>query len=312
MSRISKFIRALLFLLVAGFTAQFITEIAEARAGGRRSMGRSSKPAQSEQYRQNQPSSQPAAAPQRGGFGRALAGGIAGGFLGSMLFSSIGNAAGVGGAGGGGIGLIEIILIAGLAFLAFRWWKARQMKTAMANGTFSQSSPASSGAFGQSTGFGGTNNNANYQAAGYNSGFPQQAQDVITTGSIDSEEASDIFFRIQGAFTRRDLVPVADRLSPDMYRELNRDIEDMKMQKRINRLENISVRRVDITDRWNEGGAEHARVRFSANLLDYVVDETSGQVIEGSANEPVKFEEDWTFARTTGYAPWQLVGISQV
>lgn len=299
MSRLSKFIRILLLTLVAGFTAQFITEIAEARAGGRRSSGRSSKPAQSEQYRQNTPPNPGAAAPQRGGFGRALAGGIAGGFLGSMLFSSIGNAAGVGGGGGGGgIGLIEIILIAGLAFLAFRWWKSRQLKTAAANGSFAQ--PVSMG-------------NANYQAAPYTTtAAPQQAYQNLTTGSIESEEASDIFFRIQGAFTRRDLTPVTDRLSPDMYRELNRDIEDMKIQKRINRLENISVRGVDVTDRWNENGAEHARVRFTASLLDYVVDETSGQVIDGSANDPVKFEEDWTFARTSGYAPWQLVGISQV
>ncbi len=308
MSRSSRFVRALLFIFFAGLSAQFVSELAEARAGGRRSMGRSSRPAQSEQYRQPQNNQMPAQAPARGGFGRALAGGVAGGFLGSMLFSSMGfGAPGAGGAGGGGgFGLIEIILVAGLAFLAFRWWKSRQMKTAAAQGSFGQSG---------SSGF-GTQQNMAYQATGTEAYASANAQNPSTgmlgTGGIETEEASDIFFQIQGAFTRRDLKAVNERLSPDMYRELNLDIENLKTQKRINRLENISVRRVDVLDRWNENGAEFSKVRFTANLLDYTVDEVSGQVIEGSAYEPVKFEEDWIFTRTSGYAPWQLAGINQI
>lgn len=300
MSRISSWIRALLLTLLAAAAMEFAADVAEARAGGgRRSVGRTSRPAHSEQYRQSPPpsySNTPSAPQQRGGFGRALAGGIAGGFLGSMLFSSLGHAApGLGGGGAGGIGLIEILLIGGLAFLAFRWWKSRQQKLAPA------------GTYRQASGFG-----SSFPPQSAASQQPLQTLDMTGTGGLDTDEATDIFFKIQGAFTRRELSNVADRLSPEMYRELGRDLEEMKAAKKINRLENISVRRVDILDRWNEAGTEYARVRFTANLLDYVVDEISAQVLEGSAHEPVKFEEDWTFARTTGYAPWQLVGISQV
>lgn len=305
MSRISQFIKVLLFTFLAAMALEMTAEVAEARAGGRRSMGRSSKPAQSQQYRQTPPNNQmPAAAPpQRGGFGRALAGGIAGGFLGSMLFSSLGNAApGVGGAGGaGGIGLIEIILLGGLAFLAFRWWKSRQQQKLAAQGAFVGGQ--NSNAYAAPNAFG----NPGTQYAPQN-----QAMDALNTGGIDSEEATDIFFKVQGAFTRRDLTPVADRLNSDMYRELGFDLENLKAQKKINRLENISVRSVEVLSRWNEAGTEYASVRFTASLLDYTVDETTGQVIEGSEHEPVKFNEDWTFARTTGYAPWQLAGIAQV
>jgi predicted lipid-binding transport protein (Tim44 family) len=296
MSRLSRLVRSLIFLMVAGLSAQFVSDLADARAGNRRSMGRSSRPTQSETYRQapQQNYQTPASAPQRGGFGRALAGGIAGGFLGSMLFSSLGFGAPGVGAAGGGLGLIEIILIAGLAFVLFRWWKSRQMKTAAAQGAFSPAVPYS----------------ASPESAYASRGT--LARPELSLSSIGSEEATDIFFQVQGAFTRRDLKGVVDRLSPEMYRELNFDIEDLKLQKRINRLENISVRRVDVLDRWNEGGAEYARVRFTANLLDYTVDEISGQIIEGSSYEPVKFEEDWVFVRSSGYAPWQLAGINQI
>ncbi len=292
----SRLIKGLIFLLFAGVLAQGLSEIAEARAGRGRSMGKSSRPSYSQSYRQTPPPSyqnQPAAPQSRGGFGRALAGGIAGGFLGSMLFSSLGHAAPGAGGAAGGIGFIEIILIAGILFLAFRWWKSRQAKPAFAS----------------ANAYGAQSSSMAYNASPYAS---QTSAPLPIEGSLKTEEASDLFFRLQGAFTRRDLSSVAEILTPDMYRELAFDLDGMKAQKRINRLENISVRRVELSEMWNEAGVEYARVRFVASLLDYVTDEVTGQVLEGSAHEPVKFEEDWTFARTSQFAPWQLAGISQV
>lgn len=50
-------------------------------------------------------------------------------------------------------------------------------------------------------------------------------------------------------------------------------------------------------------------VRFTANLLDYTVDERSGAVIKGDAENSVKFEESWTFATPVGRRAWKLEGI---
>ncbi|MCX6109577.1 MAG: TIM44-like domain-containing protein [Proteobacteria bacterium] len=61
-----------------------------------------------------------------------------------------------------------------------------------------------------------------------------------------------------------------------------------------------------------EGGDEYSTVRFSANLLDYTVDERTEQGVDGSDSSPVKFEEDWTFAKPARGDAWQLVGIQQV
>ena len=47
------------------------------------------------------------------------------------------------------------------------------------------------------------------------------------------------------------------------------------------------------------------------NVLDYTVDETGNQVIEGSRTEPVKFEEYWTFVRPVGPNSWKLSAIQQ-
>ena len=85
----------------------------------------------------------------------------------------------------------------------------------------------------------------------------------------------------------------------------------MKADKKINKLDNIAVRSVDITEAWQEQGQDYVTVHFYANLLDYVVDENSGQVFSGSKTDPVKFEEYWTFTRSVGNNAWQLSAITQ-
>jgi predicted lipid-binding transport protein (Tim44 family) len=96
-----------------------------------------------------------------------------------------------------------------------------------------------------------------------------------------------------------------------MYRILQSDCENLKAAKQINHLENIAVRSVDITEAWQESGEDYITVRVYANLLDYTVDEATGQVLTGSKTDPVKFEEYWTFTRPVGANPWKLSAIQQ-
>jgi len=251
----------------------------------------------------NYRSEPPAAAPSRGGFLRNMAGGIAGGFLGSMLFNSVGRAMGGGygagpvdggygasggyGGGRGGIGLFELMVIAGLGYLGYRLFRSRQgSQAATPSGTGSMISfrmPPSEAA-----------------GAGKSAADP-----------LESETASDIFFRVQGAWTRRDLGSIQDLLGDEVRHALQTDLNELRRQKQINRLENISVREVDVGETWRDGDTDVATVRFHANLLDYTVDEASHQVLAGSDLVPVKFVEDWTFARTGRGGAWQVVGISQ-
>jgi predicted lipid-binding transport protein (Tim44 family) len=126
----------LLFAVVV-LSIGLLETIAEARAGGGRSMGsrgaRSySRPASpSPLPSQSRPLYAPAPNPLQqqagGGFMRSMAGGLMGGMLGSMLFSSFAGAgAGTGSMGGGGIGFFEIILLAGIGYLIYRFIKKRR------------------------------------------------------------------------------------------------------------------------------------------------------------------------------------------
>jgi predicted lipid-binding transport protein (Tim44 family) len=121
----------------------------------------------------------------------------------------------------------------------------------------------------------------------------------------------DTFFKIQGAWATREMSSVRPLLTDEMYHTIQNDAERLKTEKRINKLDNIAVRSVDIVEAWQESGKDYITVRFYANLVDYTVDETSGQVVSGSRTDPVKFEEYWTFVRPVGSNPWQLSAITQ-
>jgi predicted lipid-binding transport protein (Tim44 family) len=250
-----------------------------------------------------------------GGFWRSFGGGLLGGLAGGMLFHSLfGGPSAYGGAGGGGggFGLLDILVLAGIAYLIYWYLKKKRREAAATAGYYQASSvePLPQPMY-----------------------PPASDQPPITAAASDEDlerglanirqfdpsfvEAKfqdmcmDTFFKIQGAWANRDMSSVRNLLTDEMYRNFQEDADRLKAQQQINRLENIAVRSVDITEAWQESGSDFITVRVYANLLDYNVDETTGQVVSGSKTEPVKFEEYWTFTRPVGDNPWQLSAIQQ-
>ena len=320
-----KLIRMLtLTAVLVMITAIVGASCAEARAGGGRSTGsrgsRSYSPP-SRSYSQPAPARPaspayqppPMGQPQSGGFLRSMAGGVVGGMLGGMLFRGLGfGGAGGGGGGGGmggsGIGLFEIILLAGIGYLIYRYVKKRREEAPVYSGneSYQQSTPMA-----------------------YDSPYSAPAALPDPTADLDQglshirqmdaafneerfcDNAMDIFFKIQGAWMNRDLTPVGNLLAEEIKRSLQGDIDQLLRDKRVNRLENIAVRNVEIVEAWQESGEDYLMVLITANLLDYTTDDVTGQVVVGSKTDPVKFQEFWTFRRPVGPNPWRLTAIDQ-
>jgi len=300
--------------------------VAFARAGGGRSSGsrgyssggstqrapsQSSTP--SPQQRDFQQQAQPQRPPlqQPAGTGRSffsgVAGGLVGGLLGGMLFRSLGFGGGSDG-GGGGFGfsdiLIILIILAIIYFVVkrFRSRETMQMSTAGAGSVpYSYTAPPPE---------------PSYAPPVQNERGSEGLRHISETDSSFSESkfkelAEDIFFKIQGGWTKRDLKGVRHLLTPEMLNIFQQDVDRLLAEKKINRLENIAVRNVEIVDAGQDRGEEYITVKFHASLLDYVVDEASGKLISGSAADPVKFLEYWTFSRMVGEKTWVLAGITQ-
>ena len=251
---------------------------------------------------------QPAApvAPARPGMFGGLMGGLAGfaigGLLGSMLFGGMGH-------GFGGIGMMDILLIGGGLALLFMFLRRRRAAA-------EQPQPAYAGMGGayqvpEST----TSNVSATAAAEPTVSDVERGLGYIRSmdGSFDPNglvsRARDVFFDVQAGVTARDMGKLRERITPEMYADLQRQCDELRAARRTNRIERIDLHRSEISEAWQESGRDYVTVYLVGALLDYTVDDTTGSVVAGSSTDRDKLEEFWTFSRPVGPNPWQLSAI---
>ncbi len=303
------FLRKLTPLFLVFFTLCFIeagimAEYADARSrgGGRSFRSTPTKKAPAVQKQQ--------AGQQKSGFGRGLAGGLLGGALGGLLLGSMF------GMGGSGMGILPLLLLGGVGYFFYRRFMARPTGGA---------SPGYQPPPRQGNSFGG---NSSPAAGGFATPPPppsepvqsslEEGLDMIRIGDPDFdpnyfvEVASDVFFKVQAGWMRRDLSSYGHLLGEQLASEYSAQFAEMEAKGEINKLESISIRKVEVVAAGSENGEDFVTVLFTANLLDYTVDDKSGDLISGSMTEPVKFAEEWSWARPLGTQDWKLEGIKEV
>lgn len=260
--------------------------------------------------------------PSTGGwFGRSpflqgMAGGLAGGLLGSMLFggrgyATPGMAPGMAGGGGGGLPILDLLILGLIGYFVYRYFKRRKAAQMAAGGQYYMQETYDDG-----------QRNVYYDRQ---QDYPPPAYDAVEEGFRQirvydpgfneesfKETAQDLFFRIQAVWMNRNLQGSEGLFTPEMAGFFRNEFERMKSQGVVNRLENIAIRKVEPSEAWQEPGKDYITVLFTANLLDYTVNDRSGEVVSGDKMNPVKFQEFWTFTRDIGTQQWRLGGINQM
>lgn len=300
LKKLSPFL--LLFLAVTLIEAGISTDYADARSRfGGRSFRRSAPvkraPAPSQMNKQQSGKSS---------FGRGLAGGLLGGALGGMLFGSMF------GMGGSGMGILPLLI---LGFIGYMFYK-KMVARPRSDSSPGYQPPPSHGSS-PFPGFGPSGENKPppappIQERTLEDGLMQIRQ---TDSGFDpayfQEVASDVFFKVQAGWMRRDLSSYRHLLGDILAAEYEEHFAEMRSKGELNKLESIAIRQVEVIDAGSDGQEDFVTVLFTANLLDYTVDDQSGDVKSGSMTEPVKFAERWTWARPVGTEDWKLEGIEE-
>ncbi len=313
-----KFLVLTSVFALLGFALTTADAWARASGGGSRGSRSFSSPARPSPVSPTTPTSpsrsmtQPAPAPmapQRPSFFGGLMGGIAGfalgGLLGGLLFGGLGH-------GFGGIGLFDILLIGGGIVLLMMFLRRRREPSA-APAYAGMGTPAS--AYGTAESMGGG-------AATITPEMPAAADGDLARGlthirSMDpafdpatvADSARRMFQGVQQAVTMRDVAWIRDHLAPEIYGVLQAQCDQLRGDHRTNRLEKIALTDADVTEAWQENGQDYVTVRLVGSMLDYTVDDATGNVVEGSGSEPAAVDEYWTFTRPVGPNRWKLSAI---
>ncbi|MBM9613340.1 TIM44-like domain-containing protein [Desulfobulbus rhabdoformis] len=244
-----------------------------------------------------------------GSFGRGLMGGLLGGALGGLLFGSMF------GAGGSGMGILPLIILGVIGYFLYKRFVNRPTSSSSSG----YQPPPNSMFQGGGNSMGGSSVPPVPPvppAPGPMTAEEGMAEIRQTDPGFDEnhflEVASDVFFKIQAGWMRREIDTFRHLLGSQLASEYEGHFAEMKAKGQINKLESIAIRRVEIVEAGSQNGEDFVTVLFTANLLDYTVDDKSGNLIEGNMTEPVKFAEKWTWARPVRTESWKLEGIEVV
>jgi predicted lipid-binding transport protein (Tim44 family) len=233
------------------------------------------------------------------------------------LAAAGGGSAGFGGGGGGGSGkgfalyillrfLIQIALLGHgigalvLVGLVLLWFLFTRIAPAARSAAQNSSGPAARRRTRQ------RERRVELAAAEAAEDDPAFAPDNVRT------QAANLFAEIQAAWDRRDRAQLALLISPELFAEWSRRLDDFARRGWQNHVELIGSPSAEYVSLKHRGSADEDRVvvRIEARLRDYVVDSYGNHIRrEGRMTETVRVREFWTLARRGDR--WILHSIEQ-
>ena len=117
-----------------------------------------------------------------------------------------------------------------------------------------------------------------------------------------------VFRATHNARMTRDVHSLRDRVTPELYGELQAQCERSASLRQASHVEEIEIR-AEVTEAWHENGRDYVTAYIDGSMLAYIVDEVTGALVEGSKTIAQKVEAFWTFTRPGGLNPWMLSAI---
>jgi hypothetical protein len=153
-------------------------------------------------------------------------------------------------------------------------------------------------------GFQGSYSSGSYSAPApsVSPSLPDQLADLKTRDPNFSEQmfedtVSTAFFKIQEAWSKKDMSIARAFLSPSLLQRFESQINEFKKKGWTNHMEQLTVGSVDIVEAFHDGGYDYLTARINAAAVDYTVENRSGLLVHGT-REIRPFTEYWTLLRS--------------
>ena len=137
---------------------------------------------------------------------------------------------------------------------------------------------------------------------------PRTLRPIGSYSSVDpnfSEEAfkrrlSNIYVELQHAWQAKDLKPVRPFLTDVLFFQYDRQLNNYRDSGTTNVMEQIEVQEVFISGWKREGEEDVIIAELRAKLIDYVIDDATGQLVRGSRTAEKHMEYEYAMSRRAG------------
>jgi predicted lipid-binding transport protein (Tim44 family) len=125
----------------------------------------------------------------------------------------------------------------------------------------------------------------------------------------DRQAFAQCLVYVQQAWGAGDLNAIAQAATPEMMGYFREQLATLSRQGLRNRVANVSVDGMELSEAWSEGDTDFATVAMRFSMLD-VTEDAQGRVVDGSPTVRALVTEIWTFTRRRG-GHWILAAIQQ-
>ena len=126
------------------------------------------------------------------------------------------------------------------------------------------------------------------------------------------EKASNLYVRMQNGWTNKDISDLRPYFTDALFTQFERQLTQKKAQGLTNYIDRISVQNVALRGFKQASGVDHMIIRLEARIIDYTVNDVTGEVVSGSRDREKFMTYEWDMSRTTGAQTLKKDGVGRV
>ena len=124
------------------------------------------------------------------------------------------------------------------------------------------------------------------------------------------EKLSNMYVQFQNAWQDKDLTPLRPYLTDAFFNKCDRQLDAYRKNRQTNRIDHPSVLGVELVGWKQEAGVDVMVARLRTRIVDYVVDDATGNVVRGSNTAEKFMEYEWDLVRTSGQTTGESTGTT--
>ena len=139
---------------------------------------------------------------------------------------------------------------------------------------------------------------------------PSPSTAPLSVSPADYADFERLLAEIQSAYGREDVAALRRVTTPEMASYFDEELAANAAKGLVNKVSGGKLLQGDLAEAWREAGADYATVAMRFEIIDTMVERSTGRIIAGDPAKPELVTEVWTFRRPSGGA-WQVSAIQQ-
>ena len=124
------------------------------------------------------------------------------------------------------------------------------------------------------------------------------------------DKVSNLYVQFQNAWQNKDLSSLRPYLTDIYYSQMDNQLNRYRQNRQTNMVERIAVLKTELMGWKQESGLDEMVVKLDTRIVDYVVDDATGNIVRGSRTAEKFMTYEWTLVRTTGVTTSRSTGTT--